>query len=128
MVGSAFFYGADDPCDPGNTDSYARYGWLRTTDGTLTYFQVNGQRTAARGINDSGKIVGFARDPFDGIIKGFKIELDGSQCQAITVATGDLLEFPGHVALFPQAINNSGVIVGETWSDLFSHGFIAMPE
>lgn len=129
VVGSAFFLDAKDPCNPGNI-GFARYGWLRATDGTVTYFQVNGQRTAARGINDSGTIVGFAQDPFDGNTKGFKVELDGSQCQAITIATGDLLEFPGYDGPhFAQGITNSGVIAGTTTdNDGFGHGFIATPQ
>jgi hypothetical protein len=126
VVGSAFFYDADNPCDPGNID-FTRYGWWRAMDGTVTYFQVNGQWTAARGINDTGTIVGFARDPSDGNNKGFVVELDGSQCQEITIASSDLLEIPGFDALFAQGITNSGVIVGGA-DDLSGHGFIATPQ
>jgi hypothetical protein len=94
----------------------------------VTYFTVNGSdRTAARGINDSGTIVGFVRDPNDGKTKGFKVELDGSQCQAITVASGDLLDIPAFDFLFPQDITNSGVIVGQVFG-ANGHGFIARPE
>jgi uncharacterized membrane protein len=127
VVGSAWFNGELDPCNPGTINDFQRYGWLRATDGTVTYFQVNGDRTAARGINDSGTIVGFAIDPADGKTKGFVVELDGSQCQAITIASGDLLEFPGYDTLFAQGITNSGVIVGGA-NDLFQHGFIATPQ
>lgn len=126
VVGSAFFLDALDPCNPGNI-GYSRYGWLRTKDGTVTYFQVNGNRTAPRGIDNSGTIVGFAIDPFDGKTKGFKVDLDGSQCQSITVATNDLIEPFGAEATFPQAIKNSGAIVGSYNSATNSHGFIATP-
>jgi uncharacterized membrane protein len=135
VVGSAFFFGADDPCNPGNTGFYQRYGWRRATDGTVTYFSVNGSsRTAARGINDSETIVGLVRDPNDNNrIKGFKVTLDGSQCQEFTVVARDLLEFPGFDSLYPEGITNSGVIVGGV--DEFitsglppSHGFIATPD
>lgn len=127
VVGDAYFFGADDPCNPGNTASLARYGWWRATDGTLTYFTVNGRATAARGINDSGTIVGFTRDPADGNIKGFKAEVDGSQCQVITIASGDLLEIPGFVVLNAEGITNSGVIAGIAHDGVSSHGFIATP-
>jgi len=126
VVGSAFFNGELDPCNPGTIDDLQRYGWFRAKDGTVTYFQVNGEWTAARGINDSGTIVGFALDPSDGMTKGFKIELDGSQCQAITIASSDLLAIPG-LDVFPQGITNSGVIAGGAW-DAFPHGFIATPQ
>ena len=126
VVGSAFFLDAEDPCNPGNL-GFVRYGWLRAKDGTLTYFQVNGEWTAARGINDSGTIVGFTRDPADGNNKGYFVELDGSQCQVITIASSDLLQIPGYQTLFAQGITNSGVISGGV-SDEFSHGFIATPQ
>ncbi len=128
VVGSAFFLDADDPCGDSGPFGFVRKGWHRAKDGTVTYFTVNGSpRTAARGINDSGTIVGFAPDPADGKTKGFKVELDGSQCQAITVASGDLLDIPAFDALFAQGITNSGVSVGQV-NDANSHGFIARPE
>ena len=128
VVGSAFFLGADDPCN--NPSFVERYGWWRATDGTVNYFSVNGWRTAARGINDSDEIVGFVQDPNDGGFKGFKVELDGSQCQSITIPTGDLLEFSGFDRMFPQGITNSGVIVGGVRNSLIdlNHGFIATPQ
>ncbi len=127
VVGSAFFFNADDPCGNSSPSGFFRNGWRRAKDGTVTYFTVNGSdRTAARGINDSGTIVGFVRDPSDGKTKGFKVELDGSQCQAITVASGDLLELPGF-DLFPQGITNSGDVAGIA-EDANAHGFIARPE
>lgn len=128
VVGSALFFNADDPCGNSSPSGFVRNGWRRAKDGTVTYFTVNGSNgTAARGINDSGTIVGFVLDPNDGKTKGFKVELDGSQCQAITVASGDLLDIPAFDALFPQDITNSGVIVGEV-DDANVHGFIARPE
>jgi len=129
VVGSAFFFSADDPCNFGNNGFYQRYGWRRATDGTVTYFSVNGSsRTAARGINDSETIVGLFRDPNDNnIIKGFNVTLDGSQCQEFNVAGSDLLEYPGFDSLVPEGITNSGVIVGIV-EDAYAHGFIATPD
>jgi len=127
VVGSAYFY-EDDPCDSGSPDSLVRYGWRRATDGTVTYFSVNGWRTAARGINDSETIVGFVFDPNnEGKAKGFKVTLDGSQCQAFTVAASDLLEITDFDNLYPESINNSGVIAGIADDNGTSHGFIAKP-
>ena len=80
------------------------------------------------GVNDKGEIAGFFRDLNDGKFKGFKAELDGSQCQSLTVAAGDILDVPGSFANFAQGITNSGVIVGETRDANGQHGFIARPE
>jgi hypothetical protein len=128
VVGSAIFFNADDPCPP-SVGGTVRYGWLRTADGTVTYFDVNGDRTSARGINDWETIAGFVTDTDTGITKGFVVELDGWQCQSITIADADLLEFPGADATFPGGITNSGAVVG-SYIDLTnnSHGFIATPQ
>ncbi|MFZ2508082.1 MAG: hypothetical protein WAW79_06400 [Steroidobacteraceae bacterium] len=124
VVGSATFPIADDPCPP-SAGGTARYGWLRTKDGTVTYFDVNGGRTSARGITDSGTIAGFVTD-VTGVTKSFVVTLDGSQCQSITVADADLLEFPGHDTTFAGGISNPGVVVGATNDPSgTSHGFIA---
>ena len=127
VVGSSNFFAVDDPC-VGLGNPFLRYGWLRATDGTVTYFEVNGSHTSARGINDQGSIVGFVIDLNDGRFKGFKVELDGSQCQSITVADSDLIEVPGAERTVLQSIKNSGAIVG-SYDDLTNtHGFIAMPQ
>lgn len=128
VVGSAIFFNADDPCPP-TPGGIVRYGWLRTADGTVTYFDVNGGRTSARGITDSGTIAGFVTDTVSGATNGFVVELDGSQCQSITVAAGDLLEFPGAVATFVGGIKNSGEVVG-SYNDAAGniHGYIATPQ
>ena len=126
VVGSSNFLAADDPC-AGLMNPFLRYGWLRATDGTVTYFEVNGSHTTARGINDEGSIVGFFIDLNDGLFKGFNVKLDGSPCQSLTVAGGDVLEIPGF-DLFPGSINNSGVIAGSADDSINTHGFIARPE
>ena len=128
VAGSAIFLSGDDPCDtgfPGTT----RYGWLRTTDGNIIYFTVNGLRTSARGISDAGTIVGFTTDIFTGETKGFVTELDGTQCQDIAIADEDLLVFPGSTTTFGAGINNSGVVSGSYIDDLEnSRGFVATPQ
>ena len=128
VVGSSVFLPGEDPCNtgfPGTT----RYGWLRTTDGNITYFSVNGGRTSARGISDAGAIVGFTEDPFTFEAKSFVTHLDGTQCQAITIADEDLLAFPGSSRTLAQSITNSGKVVGTYVDDLFVlHGFIATPQ
>jgi hypothetical protein len=125
VFGSAIFSNADDPCPP-SVGGTVRYGWLRKTDGTVTYFDVNGGRTSARGITDSGTIAGFVTDPFTGTSKSFVVKPDGSQCQSITVAAADLLAFPGNDQTFAGGISNSGVVVGATIDPSgVSHGFIA---
>ncbi len=124
VVGHAIFFEEDDPCPPSPV-GLVRYGWLRTPDGTVTYFDVNGGSTSARGITDSGTIAGFVSDSG---FKGFVVELDGSQCQSITVAASDLIEFPGAVATFLGGIKNSGAIVGSYDDPTNIHGFIATPQ
>jgi hypothetical protein len=128
VVGHATFdgnFGAPDPC--GSSDPFVRRGWLRTTDGTVTYFVVNGGDTSARGITDSGAIAGFIRDS---VTKGFVVELDGSQCQSILIADDDLLAIPGvgDTFTFPGGIRNSGEVVGSYDDDDGTHGFIATPQ
>jgi hypothetical protein len=126
VVGHALFdgnFGAPDPC--GSSDPFLRRGWLRTPDGTVTYFDVNGVSTSARGITDSGTIAGFI---IDSVIKGFVVELDGSQCQSISIADADLLAFPGAEATFLGGIKNSGAIVGSYDDPTTTHGFIAKPQ
>ena len=129
VVGSAIFdgnFGAPDPC--GSSDPFVRRGWLRTKDGTVTYFSVNGGPTSARGINDAGTIAGWVNDPGSGLIKGFVVELDGSQCQSFTIADPDLLHFPGAVITFVGGIKNSGEVVGTYDDGTTSSGYIARPQ
>ncbi len=126
VVGSSNFDGANDPC-PGLGNPFLRYGWLRATDGTVTYFEVNGSHTSARGINDEGSIVGFFIDPDDGIFKGYKTRLDGSQCQSVTVGPSDILYVPGSGANFVQGISNSGVISGGAEIGSSTPGYVATP-
>ena len=129
VVGSAMFdgnFGAPDPC--GSSDPFVRRGWLRTKDGTVTYFNVNGGATSARGITDSGTIAGFVNDPGSGLTKGFVVELDGSQCQSFTIADADLLHFPGAVITFVGGIKNSGEVVGSYDDGTTSLAYIASPQ
>jgi hypothetical protein len=128
VTGGSIFLPGEDPCDtgfPGTT----RYGWLRTTDGNITYFTVNGLRTSARGISDAGAIVGFTTDFVTGETKGFVTELDGTQCQDIVIADEDLLVFPGSTTTFAGGINNAGVVSGSYIDDLgITHGYVATPQ
>jgi len=126
VVGNSFFFKEDDPCESGI--DFLGYGWWRSMDGTITYFQVNGQSTRARGINDAGSIVGFFTDLNDGKLKGFNVKLDGSPCQSITVADSDLLAIPGFDDILPEGITNTGVIVGAVQDVANTHGFIATPQ
>jgi uncharacterized membrane protein len=126
VVGSSNFDVANDPC-PGLGNPFLRYGWLRATDGTVTYFEVNGSHTSARGINDKGSIVGFFIDPDDGIFKGYKARLDGSQCQSLTVGPSDMLYVPGSDSNFAQGISNSGAISGGANIGMSSPGYVVTP-
>lgn len=100
--------------------------------GNVTYFDVNGGRTRARGITDSGTIAGWSVDI--GGFHGFVTELDGTQCQSITIPEADLLAFPGgdvDWSFVLQGIKNSGEVVGYYQIpdvDIIFHSFIATPQ
>lgn len=129
VVGSALFIEALATPDPCGSAPRATYGWLRTADGSVTYFNVNGLPTRARGISDSGTVVGFVTDTATFEIKGFVTELDGTQCQTITIADEDLLQFPGAINTFPSDITNSGKITGSYQDESDNGGgFIATPK
>jgi len=102
------------------------YGFLRDKSGNLTYFQVNGAPTSARGITDSGIIVGGIDFP-DRPAVGFVTTLARSpQFQAISIPAAQLLSISGAFRTTPEAIANDGTIVG-IWvdPDFNEHGFIA---
>jgi len=112
-----------NPCGGPNGDQ--SHGWLRARDGSVIYFQVNGQTTSPRGINDAGMIVGQTQDPVTGQNKGFVVKVPETNCESITVEASALLDFPGYYNTFPEGITNSGDIVGIVWDGNSNHGFIA---
>jgi len=128
VVGSALFVDpANGPC-PGSLNAFY-LGWLRTAEGHVTFFDVNGGNTRARGITDSGTIAGFAADTATGLSSGFVVNLDGSPCQSITIAADDLLMFPGSSNTVVGGIKNSGEVTGSyiDGSGVF-RGFVATPQ
>lgn len=130
VVGNARFTSENDPCGSG-APGLVNYGWLRKKDGSILFFQINGQYTGARGINDAGLIVGQTEDPSTFERKGFVVKAPKSSCESIAVPAGDLLGFPGSTYTYPEGITNSGMIVGVYFEDpswTISHGFIATPQ
>jgi hypothetical protein len=103
VVGSALFV-------PGG-----QQGWLRQPGGTISLFQVAGESTHARGINDVGVLTGFvsgaANSGFVGTSSGF-----------------ELLDVPGAATTVGESINNAGQVAG-LWFDAadVTHGFMATP-
>ena len=135
VVGSALFIYPDQPypCYGRIHDGY--YGWVRKPDGNVTYFTVNGLQTVPTGITDSDTIIGIAQDydSDEAEAKGFLVKVDelaGSECQEITIADEELLQFPDAIRTFPEDISNSGVISGFYMFDdtNSSRGFIAHPK
>jgi uncharacterized membrane protein len=126
VVGSATFFDDFGPPDPCGNEGFRRYGWLRAPDGAVTYFDVNGWRTNARDITDPGTIAGWVFDSDTGVTKGFITELDGTQCQSITIPDSDLLALPGGTLTVLQGIKNSGEVVGNDLDG--NQSFIATPE
>lgn len=87
----------------------------------ITLFQIDGRWTAARGLDDSGRMVGFTRDA-SGAVVGFLLTPAGHQlltCPEIGASGGIYLE----------SINRNGVISG-IWNDAggVSHGLVAYPD
>ena len=66
-------------------------------------------------------------------IRGFVVELDGTQCQDVVVADNELLQF-GDFDIQPYEVTNSGKVVGlatETvpqFPGFIVRGFIATPK
>ena len=94
--------------------------------GAVALFQVNGQRTVARGINDAGFVAGNVLDQFTGELRGFVIKAPETNCASIDVDPADLMQFLGSFQLFPEGITNSGDVVGIFFdASGAAHGFIA---
>jgi polysaccharide lyase-like protein len=96
--------------------------------GTVDYFRVNGMRTAARGINDSGLIAAAVYDA-TGATQTYVGTSGGFQQISVPGSTGprcpDGFTLPG---TFPEHINNAGQVAGLlTDSACNFHGFIATP-
>jgi uncharacterized membrane protein len=106
------------------------YGWLRAPSGAMSFFQVNGAKTRARGITDSGVITGFVDTGPGGAAAGFVTRLTGSASyESITIPAAQLLVAdPAAFVTIPEAINDAGTVVGG-WNTAGgnSRGFIATP-
>lgn len=92
---------------------FTRHGYI--LDGsTFTDLALPGApnaRVSARGVNDSGTVVGFALT--GGTLQGFIYDRGGFT----------FFNHPGADFTFFQDINNSGLVAG-TWSDGASHAFL----
>jgi len=130
VVGSAIFVPPFCPSPDGSLAG--RYGWFRSRSGNVTFFQVNGQSTAARGINEAGFITGYIGLP-QNAEKGFVTTISAALGGSVAIADGDLLAVPGHLQTVPEGINDNGVVSGIT-SDNFAPGlplfggFVATPK
>jgi len=104
------------------------YGFLRDSGGKITLFRVNGYRTRARGITESGRIAGFVTDATEKN-RGFVVTLKArGSFQALTIPDSDLLDPPGSVETFVSGIDELGRVSGN-WTDIYGgvHGFLATP-
>jgi uncharacterized membrane protein len=105
------------------------YGFVRHRNGVIQLFQVSGGiKTRARGISESGLIVGYYTDS-GGAQHGFVARsARGPDFQLLTIAPGNQLDVPGASATYPEGINERGWISG-MWIDANGvwHGFIAVP-
>jgi uncharacterized membrane protein len=105
------------------------YGFSLDRRGVVTLFRVNGYRTRARGITESGRIAGFLTDDVVGSDRGFVATLPArGGFQSLTVTGSDLLDVPGASGTYVEGINEVGVVAGQ-WFDAagVTHGFIATP-
>lgn len=114
-----------------------QYGYLRAPNGRVALFRVNGQDTYARGISDTGVIVGyFGNLPFPQL-NGFATRVDRLQIgnspaegfSAISIRAQYELQIPAAFGTLPQAVAADGTISG-TFVDSSGtpHGFIARSE
>ena len=104
------------------------YGYLRERNGATTLFRVNGLETRARGIDDAGLITGWTKDT-SGVFHGYVATLPGlSGYQVVSVPAAQIFEVPGEDSTAPQAVDNSGRVVG-FYADVNGdqHSFIATP-
>jgi hypothetical protein len=87
----------------------------------ITLFRIEERNTAARGINDWGRIVGFT--------VGEAGQLEGFLLTSLGHRTITCPQLPGVISVGPQSINNRGVVTGG-WSDASNNfrGFIAYPD
>ncbi|WP_372627505.1 hypothetical protein [Arsukibacterium sp.] len=120
-VGSAVFL-ANNPCNPGAP--FERFAWVRSQDGNVAYFNIEGFRTSARGIASNGTIVGFYFDS-EGP-KGFKIPMPDTQCAIISLEEDQRINIPDALGTYPQYISDNGkIIVGQIIKeDLNLAGFV----
>lgn len=123
IAGSVWLY--PDAVYPGS--GQGPYAFVRDANGHVTLFRVNGQRTRARAITDSGVITGFLDDPTTGY-KGFVTKLHGlSGYQALSIPDASLLASPLQGATYALGIANNGVLSGSAVDTAgIQHGFIAM--
>lgn len=130
IVGSATFFTQHDPCNPGAPPgSTVGYGWLRTADGDVRFFTINGERTRARGITDSGFVVGWTQNQVTGDVRGFVTDAEIGFCEDLSVGPDGILAYPDAQATFPQAITNWGAVVG-SYNDVTGEvqSFVAVPK
>ena len=103
VVGSAIFFD-NNPCNPGSP--FGRYGWVRNPEGAITYFQIEGFSSSARGIASNGTIVGFYISNTGP--RGFNIPMPTSQCATITLADENRVDIPDALGTLPQYISDNG--------------------
>lgn len=100
-------------------DSAGSHGFL-FRNGTYTTFNLpgSGATTEAAGLNDKASIVGAYDDPTTQFYEGF----------VSNTAKYQTLIVPGSVTTFPEAVNDSGVIVGSYANGTVNpQGFMATP-
>ena len=92
-------------------------GFIRQPGGAMSFFQLDGHATRARGINDLGVMTGNLND------------LAGTFHAWVGTSLGyELIDVPGATGTAGQAINNAGQVSGLYFDGLGnSHGFIATP-
>ncbi len=92
----------------------------------FTFFRIRGLNTAARGINDFGRIVGFTTSP-SSLDDNTGFIVTGLAQRSITCS-----QIAGAVLVTPQSINRSGVVTGQFLylddPQGVSHGFVAFPD
>lgn len=124
VVGDAMFLPENNPCNE-NAVALEAYGFVRSPEGDITYFQVNGNGAAARDISNNGTIVGWTRTP--GSNYGFTASLPIQNCTSLSIPSEDLFVVPDSQATYLQYVSESGNVLSGNAIDASGNivGFIA---
>jgi hypothetical protein len=128
VVGRLVVFEKDDPCGGGPVGSGALlYGFVRHSDGFISYFQLNRQQTSASDVTNDGVVVGTVYDPVSEKARIFGVRVPRERCVFLDVPRRKLMGESGREYVV-GGINSHDRIVGvaiDRENDVFTlHGYI----